>query len=1411
MTSPPNRLLQERRLGAGALSLILLGQCIAAVLPLVYFRCTMVRSKWSSSIFHEPVGDGRQRDIFPIPSLDAGGLKRQHVCRAVSRRLNRRAHVAERVNRAIRSLNSLYFGKGSFGDNTATSLADMKYLGPPPDACDPGSQKALRVAASAYYEPEVGIGDVVPLQFSQLSLPSVGTAGVDLVSAVDESIRDVVVDFENRMLQDEDTWTCISRDAAHLKPYSDPSLHDRSKYLEFLRLLFDRGILSFSRHCRGRVGAFTVSKKDKIVDGVVKKRQRLVLDCRQTNLLFKPSPHTELGSLASLAELTLQPSQQLYISGADIQDCFYAVHIPETMMRYFCLEFDISSEEVRTVTGGSISDVGGPISPCINVLPMGFSWSFFLVQHIHQSAVLRSLSISEQDLFLDGRPPPHISSSGIYSMPYCDNIHSISSDKSSCNEGKQRIVSELAGQGFTIHEEEDASTLFNTLVGVVDGDSGRVGMTSRRAWDLIYAFEYVAEHVVSREVVQKLLGHAMFFSTINRGGMSVFRRFYDFVEHCKVPRRLTSQERQECLVFAGLIPLLFADLRKQWSNTLFCTDASPDGYGVCCREVERSTAESLGRWNERCRFKRLGPEEWAPRRRALGLVEGITVVGDDGEYDSIEQVGLNEDFPEVPLDVVDSSHWRTVLMGKWRQKEAITVNEGPALVLCLRRLCRSSRSRGFKHVVLVDSFSLALAVHKGRARSFDILRITQQVAALSIAGGFSVRLRWIASEHNVADVRPVAKSSRVLTGRVTEKQSRQSVRKMPWKVEKVIVRHLKPVVKKPQSNQSKSRSLKGATVSMKSPPAPRRKVGRIPALLEDNVGSRAQKGRLTVLEERSVSAEVQSQYRACYEKFENFCRVSRLGWPLKKEVDLILADFLDVMFLGNHSAAEGEKVVAATEFFNLHLKGTLFHCKRALRGWRKEKPAQSRLPLPRMIAAGMAMILCAWGKRLMSLKLMVKSRHVFETWRKHRSERSRHRSSSSQWGKTIPLVCNRGEGLPGSQARQDGSLRQLGAFEQCGARVPRTASLGKGSGAEWEGREGLSIRRCRISKELSRGWSAAGIQEFASVPKQARRCIGRLEQWRKRSSCCQGSGQVAHGPKCAKIWKGGENSKDDDRFITRTNGVLSVVSQKHREGAERDVASSPTMSQFGWQDVFRVSPQPQHFALEVFAGTARICSALQRRGLKCYPIDICLFPSHNVLDIHIEHILVHWLQSGRVNFIWFGMPCTSFSQARKHDGVGPGPLRDYDHLWGLPGLSRNDRQKVFTGNQLLRFTIRLLTLCEQFGIPYALENPYSSYAWHLPPLARFIRKFQPYVVHLDFCQFGECWKKPTTVMGNFWNVPSIARRCSGTFGKCSATSAPHVPLTGLASNGLFRTLLAQPYPQALAHLVAANVAKTITS
>ena len=65
------------------------------------------------------------------------------------------------------------------------------------------------------------------------------------------------------------------------------------------------------------------------------------------------------------------------------------------------------------------------------------------------------------------------------------------------------------------------------------------------------------------------------------------------------------------------------------------------------------------------------------------------------------------------------------------------------------------------------------------------------------------------------------------------------------------------------------------------------------------------------------------------------------------------------------------------------------------------------------------------------------------------------------------------------------------------------------------------------------------------------------------------------------------------------------------------------------------------------------------------------------------------------------MPCTIFSCARKNDGLGPGPLRTDDYLWGLPGLRAKDIAKVQDGNKLFAFLMRILKLCEQLSnFPY---------------------------------------------------------------------------------------------------------------
>jgi hypothetical protein len=160
-----------------------------------------------------------------------------------------------------------------------------------------------------------------------------------------------------------------------------------------------------------------------------------------------------------------------------------------------------------------------------------------------------------------------------------------------------------------------------------------------------------------------------------------------------------------------------------------------------------------------------------------------------------------------------------------------------------------------------------------------------------------------------------------------------------------------------------------------------------------------------------------------------------------------------------------------------------------------------------------------------------------------------------------------------------------------------------------------------------------------------------------------------------------------------------MVSKEHGESFQGRSSSTKLRSGGETQDVGTSTCLPHSFGLEVFAGTARITKSLQQRGIQAFPVDICISPFHNVLDSKLEHRLFNLVRTGRVSFVWCGMPCTSFSRARKWDGRGPGPIRTDDYLWGLPDLSFADKNKVDTGNALLYFTIRLLRLCEKYRIP----------------------------------------------------------------------------------------------------------------
>jgi hypothetical protein len=180
-----------------------------------------------------------------------------------------------------------------------------------------------------------------------------------------------------------------------------------------------------------------------------------------------------------------------------------------------------------------------------------------------------------------------------------------------------------------------------------------------------------------------------------------------------------------------------------------------------------------------------------------------------------------------------------------------------------------------------------------------------------------------------------------------------------------------PSTVRPLIKKSNSRSLVAETVLPTPRKKPKAKRSVQSLKLPENVGKRAQSNQMTILESKSVSTEVLWQYGGYLKKFEAFLRANDVKVPLDAaEADAVLADYMDVLFLDKRSPSEGEKTLAALEFFRYDLKGLLMRSRRALKGWRKTMPARSRLPIPKLLMFGIAMRLFYKGFKDMALKVL---------------------------------------------------------------------------------------------------------------------------------------------------------------------------------------------------------------------------------------------------------------------------------------------------------------------------------------------------------------------------------------------------------------------------------------------------------
>ena len=235
-------------------------------------------------------------------------------------------------------------------------------------------------------------------------------------------------------------------DGCPRQPYWDPTLRrNKQLRLDFIKRLFDIGIISFRRRIKAKVGLFFVKKKDGMI--------RLVVDARIPNFMHHSPPVTRLGSAACYVDLDLS-SERLqtgfgeigafsgsepfdvgspaYANEADVSDCFYQFIIEElgssfgideplavSELKSLGIHVDrVFDDDFQSYTSVQNSDI---LYPCISGMSMGWSWALFFANEAVAHTVKES-SPSQVAEFRERLPVPQLSDHSTITGTYVDNV-----------------------------------------------------------------------------------------------------------------------------------------------------------------------------------------------------------------------------------------------------------------------------------------------------------------------------------------------------------------------------------------------------------------------------------------------------------------------------------------------------------------------------------------------------------------------------------------------------------------------------------------------------------------------------------------------------------------------------------------------------------------------------------------------------------------------------------------------------------------------------------------------------------------------------------------------------------------------------------------------------------------------------
>lgn len=229
--------------------------------------------------------------------------------------------------------------------------------------------------------------------------------------------------------------------------------------------------------------------------------------------------------------------------------------------------------------GAEIADPGSWVTPQLSVLPVGWSWSLWLCQTMHEH-----LS-GDHGLLVEARLADHACGRALRGSEtahaiYIDNFFVAGHDPATVGQAAARHTAGMNLLGLAIHEEEGPPSQF-TFAGLdFDGAQNVVSVSPRRLWRLRMAIDFILScDRFPGAALEVVVGHITWAARVRRQVLSVWRSCHGFIrEFGPVRNELRSYVRREL----HILPLL-------------STSAPPTRRTSCCPTCSTTSTKCFSR------------------------------------------------------------------------------------------------------------------------------------------------------------------------------------------------------------------------------------------------------------------------------------------------------------------------------------------------------------------------------------------------------------------------------------------------------------------------------------------------------------------------------------------------------------------------------------------------------------------------------------------------------------------------------------------------------------------------------------------------------------------------------------------------------------------------------------------------